>query len=66
MTPDKIFFLAAGLLIALFPFERVGNLIEASTSRPGPWLRCAALAGFVYSISCIAVNGFNPFIYFRF
>lgn len=66
LTPDKIFFLAIGLLIALFPVERVQAIVNFTTQRPAPLLRASALICFVYSVSMIAANGFNPFIYFRF
>jgi hypothetical protein len=29
-------------------------------------MRAGALISFVYALSLIAANGFNPFIYFRF
>ena len=66
MTWDKIFFLVIGLLVALLPAERFRGLLEFSPRRPALWMRTGALVGFVYALSLIAANGFNPFIYFRF
>jgi alginate O-acetyltransferase complex protein AlgI len=66
LTPDKVFFLAAGLLIALFPAERFGVLLHIPRLSPALCLRVGAILCFIYSASLIAANGFNPFIYFRF
>lgn len=66
LTPDKIFFLMAGSLIALLPVERYQGVFQFAAPRPAVWMRIGALICFVYSVSMIAANGFNPFIYFRF
>ncbi len=66
LTPDKMFFLAAGSLIALLPVEQFPAAVDFSAKRPALRMRVAATVCFVYSIALIAANGFNPFIYFRF
>jgi alginate O-acetyltransferase complex protein AlgI len=66
MTWDKVFFLVIGVLVSLLPAERFRALTALSAQRPAPWVRAGALVGFVYALSLIAANGFNPFIYFRF
>lgn len=66
LTPDKMFFLAVGFLIALLPVERYLAAIDFSAQRPAVWMRLGAILCFVYSVAMIAANGFNPFIYFRF
>jgi len=66
MTWDKVFFLAIGVLVSLLPAERFRTLIAFSAQRPALWMRAGALLSFVYALSLIAANGFNPFIYFRF
>jgi len=66
LTPDKMVFLSVGVLISLFPLERVRWLVDILAARGKIWAKAGALACFVYSLSCIAANGFNPFIYFRF
>ena len=66
MTWDRIFVLVVGVLVSLVPAERFGTLLASSAQRPALWLRASALTCFVYALSLIAANGFNPFIYFRF
>lgn len=66
LTPDKMFFLAAGVAISLFPAERAPGLFDIAAWRPLVWIRASALFCFVYATASIAANGFNPFIYFRF
>lgn len=66
LTPDKLFFMALGVLVSLFPVERLqGSLTNWTLSARYP-LQALALVCFVYSVAQIAANGFNPFIYFRF
>ena len=65
MTPDRIFFLCVGMLVALLPAERFFPSLVAGAA-PGLPLKAGALTIFVYSVTQIAANGFNPFIYFRF
>lgn len=62
VTPDKLFFFVAAAALSLWPVSFAG--IGAGTTRVAQQM--AALAMFVYSMSLIATNGFNPFIYFRF
>src|SRR5207253_1323958 len=64
LTPDKIAFLALGLLLSLVPL-RLTDWPTSSVLRQG-LLSAGSLACFVYSLTLIAANGFNPFIYFRF
>ena len=67
MTSNRIAFLLAGVVIALSAFN-VARIDLGEDERP--WhlaaINTGALAVFVYSVSLIATNGFNPFIYFRF
>jgi alginate O-acetyltransferase complex protein AlgI len=66
LTPDKMFFMALGVLVSLFPVERLqGSLTNWTLSARYP-LQVLALLCLVYSVAQIAANGFNPFIYFRF
>jgi alginate O-acetyltransferase complex protein AlgI len=64
LTPDKVAFLAAGLFFSLaplrFPDWRTSSLLQQGL------LSAGSLACFAYSLTLIAANGFNPFIYFRF
>jgi alginate O-acetyltransferase complex protein AlgI len=66
LTPDKMLFLGVGALISVFPIERFKMKMGIATTRTSLSLRTAALLCFFYSVSLIAANGFNPFIYFRF
>ena len=58
LTPDKLTYLAAGIALALLPKFAGRRLVKASPA-------LAALC-FAYTITQVAANGFNPFIYFRF
>lgn len=62
MTGDKVFFFVLAAIVSLWPvsFLTVGAGMRRAAQQ------VAALAMFVYSMSLIATNGFNPFIYFRF
>lgn len=62
VTPDKLFFFIAAAGLSLWPASFVG--IGAGMTRVAQQM--AALVIFVYAMSLIATNGFNPFIYFRF
>jgi alginate O-acetyltransferase complex protein AlgI len=66
MTPDKMLFVALGVLISLFPIERFQGRVDNWTLSARYPLQVFALLCLVYSVSQIAANGFNPFIYFRF
>jgi alginate O-acetyltransferase complex protein AlgI len=66
LTPDKMFFLGIGVLFSLFPVERMQRPAETLSARGKALLQAGALVCFVYSLSLIGANGFNPFIYFRF
>ncbi len=67
MTPNRITFLIAGAVIALSAYNVARLELGDGLGR---WRLAAtnvgALVVFVYSLSLIATNGFNPFIYFRF
>jgi alginate O-acetyltransferase complex protein AlgI len=64
-VPRNLFFLACGLLFALFPFETFSMRLDGPT-----WIASLKAAGatfvFGYAIALLSVNSFNPFIYFRF
>ncbi|WP_192643341.1 MBOAT family O-acyltransferase [Bosea sp. OAE506] len=67
MTPNRITFLLVGVVMSLSAF----NIARLELADDLPAWRIAAinvgaLVVFVYSLSLIATNGFNPFIYFRF
>ena len=62
LTPDKMAYMLAGVLIALAPRQALNR----SLAPPGPAVTLCATACFAFAISQIAANGFNPFIYFRF
>ncbi len=66
LTPDKMFFLVAGVVISLYPARRAAQLFDIAVKQPSAWIRASAFACLIYAIACIAANGFNPFIYFRF
>jgi len=63
LTPDKVVFLAAGVVVALAPF-RIGEPLFATLAKP--LATVGAFIAFFYSLCLVAANGFNPFIYFRF
>ncbi len=65
LTPDKIFFLFVGIVVSVFPVERVKSIFGDS-AKPTLFVRVAAILFFTYSLTVLADNGFNPFIYFRF
>ena len=67
MTPNRITFLGVGTLLALSSLN-VAKLDLDVSRKPALLIatNVAALIVFVYSLSLIATNGFNPFIYFRF
>ncbi|WP_038364550.1 MBOAT family O-acyltransferase [Bosea sp. UNC402CLCol] len=67
MTPNRITFLGVGTFVALSAFN-VARLDFDDRARPMVLITAnvGALAAFIYSLSLIATNGFNPFIYFRF
>ena len=65
LTPDKIFFIVVGIIVSVFPIERVKSLFNLC-EKPTFYSRVAALSFFTYSLTVLADNGFNPFIYFRF
>jgi alginate O-acetyltransferase complex protein AlgI len=64
LPPDKAFYLATGLALALVPLElprlTAPHTVTLATQR------LAILALFLYSILLLSTNTFNPFIYFRF
>ena len=64
LTHDKVFFLGLAGLLSFFPFERFSrfNHMPLLVSSRGAF----ALSVFAFSVVVIAVQGFNPFIYFRF
>ena len=66
LTPDKMLFLALGVLISVFPIERFQGRGDGWIMSARYPLQALALLSLVYSVSQIAANGFNPFIYFRF
>ena len=63
LTPDKVFYMAAAIAIALLP-----RGIRLSIPRLDASWRLTAFASVVLilSVAQIAASGFNPFIYFRF
>jgi alginate O-acetyltransferase complex protein AlgI len=65
MTPDIQTYLAAALIFAFIPFERLGRL---RFDRPATLAGQLGLSGasLAYSSLLLAANSFNPFIYFRF
>jgi alginate O-acetyltransferase complex protein AlgI len=65
LTDDKIFVFLAGMIFALFPFERLNRWTIAPAFATCAQI-AAMLAVLVYSSAVVATNGFNPFIYFRF
>lgn len=67
MTPGRTAFLVLAAVLAVCPFNPARLHIPATT-RPLALTgtSIASLAVFVYALSLIAANGFNPFIYFRF
>jgi alginate O-acetyltransferase complex protein AlgI len=64
LTPNQIVFLIAGVFFALAPL-RLPDWATSSPLRQG-LVSAGSLACFAYSLTLIAANGFNPFIYFRF
>ena len=65
LTPDTLTYLAAAVIFAFAPFERLYRL---RFDRPGVLATQLGLssASLVYSSLMLAANSFNPFIYFRF
>jgi alginate O-acetyltransferase complex protein AlgI len=65
VTPDVQAYLAAALIFAFVPFERLGRL---RFDRPVTLAGQLSLSGasLAYSSLMLAANSFNPFIYFRF
>jgi alginate O-acetyltransferase complex protein AlgI len=67
MTPNRIAFLIIGAVIALANFN-VARLELGPERKPAVLLaiNAGAMLVFVYALTLVATNGFNPFIYFRF
>jgi len=62
---DKLFYLAAGLVVSLLPYERLLQFRERQY-RFGAVAGGAALMLLAASMVMLSVNSFTPFIYFRF
>lgn len=67
MTPNRITFLILGVIFALLNFN-VARTDLSNETRASVLIvaNITALLVSVYSLTLIATNGFNPFIYFRF
>jgi alginate O-acetyltransferase complex protein AlgI len=64
LTPNQILFLMAGVFFSLAPL-RLPDWTTSSSLQQG-LVSAGSLVCFAYSLTLIAANGFNPFIYFRF
>ena len=65
MTVDKITYMALGVVCSLVPYESFVSHIDGRYYfKPG--MSLLALAVTALAIVMMSVNGFNPFIYFRF
>jgi alginate O-acetyltransferase complex protein AlgI len=64
-TADKWVYLAAGSLLALLPFRRWVDFDLGRYDFKPVW-GLAGLAIFILGLAMMSVNGFSPFIYFRF
>jgi alginate O-acetyltransferase complex protein AlgI len=65
LTVEKAFYLAWAIFFALWPFERVAPRL-GSTLRGAAARAACALVVFLYAVTLLSANSFNPFIYFRF
>jgi alginate O-acetyltransferase complex protein AlgI len=65
MTVDKITYMALGLVCSLVPYEWFVSHTEGRYFFP-PGVSLFALAVAALAIVMMSVNGFSPFIYFRF
>jgi len=61
---DRAFFLVAGIVLALAPLERLRT--TAWSPRWAPLQAATALPILVWAAAGMSVQGFQPFIYFRF
>lgn len=64
LTTDRMTYMVAAVIVALFPFERFNALRGTKAFLPS--VSIVALLIFFTSFSMMAGNGFHPFIYFRF
>jgi alginate O-acetyltransferase complex protein AlgI len=65
LTPDTLAFLGLGLVFAFAPFERLFRLRFDHVGLLATQLGLSSVS-LVYSLTLLAANSFNPFIYFRF
>ena len=65
LRPDITWYLAAGILLAMVPTDRVRRLRQDRVPLMAVQL-AVALTTFAYAAMLLAANSFNPFIYFRF
>ena len=65
LRPDITCYLAAGILLAMVPTDRLRRLRQDRVPLMAVQL-AVALTTFAYAAVLLAANSFNPFIYFRF
>ena len=65
VTPDKLAYLALGILVSLLPFRRL-LAFSARRYQFGPTSAALSLVAACLAITLLSVNSFTPFIYFRF
>jgi alginate O-acetyltransferase complex protein AlgI len=66
LTTDRVVVLAFALSSALLPAAKIPSWIAANTIIRTLTVASAATIGYIYALSVLTANGFNPFIYFRF
>jgi hypothetical protein len=65
LTLDTLTYLVSGVIFAFAPFERVFRLRFDRVGVLATQLGLSSIS-LVYSLLLLAVNSYNPFIYFRF
>ena len=65
LTPDRILFFMVAIIMAITPYQRFFHFNEARYAF-GAGASIASLIVAVYATIMLSVNGFSPFIYFRF